>query len=111
MLGLEVMSRAGRLISLDAGQGTVLLLFLRGGSTEGTSFPGGWIPPHDALGRAHFAFAVARDDFDAWRRHLADEGVAIESEVTWGRGGGSLYFRDPDGHSVELASPGVWPVY
>lgn len=111
VLGLEVMSRAERMVSIDAGQGTVLLLFRRGGSTEGTSFPGGWIPPHDGTGRAHFAFAVRSEDLDAWRARLAEHGVEIESEVTWKRGGTSLYFRDPDGHSVELAAPGVWPVY
>lgn len=111
VLGLEVMSRASRMISIDAGGGSVLLLFLRGGSTEGSEFPGGWIPPHDGSGRAHFAFAVDAEDLDAWRGRLAEHHVGIESEVTWGRGGRSLYFRDPDGHSVELASPGVWPSY
>ncbi len=111
VLGLEVMSRADRMISIDAGAGTVLLLFRRGGSIEGTAFPGGWIPPHDGTGRAHFAFAVDAEDLDAWRERLTAHGVEIESEVAWGRGGASLYFRDPDGHSVELASPGVWPVY
>ena len=35
----------------------------------------------------------------------------IESEVNWDRGGTSIYFRDPEGHSVELATPGVWEVY
>ena len=38
-------------------------------------------------------------------------GIAIESRVTWERGGVSLYFRDPDGRSVELATPGLWPSY
>jgi catechol 2,3-dioxygenase-like lactoylglutathione lyase family enzyme len=111
VLGLVVMSRAERMVSIDAGEGTVLLLFRRGGSAEGTSFPGGWIPPHDGTGRAHFAFAVRSEDLDAWRARLAEHGVEIESEVTWERGGTSLYLRDPDGHSVELAAPGVWPVY
>jgi catechol 2,3-dioxygenase-like lactoylglutathione lyase family enzyme len=111
VLGLRVMSRASRLVSVDAGGGTVLLLFLRGGSTEGTTFPGGWIPPHDATGRGHVAFAIGSATLDQWRARLAEEGVALESEVTWGRGGTSLYFRDPDGHSIELATPGVWEVY
>jgi catechol 2,3-dioxygenase-like lactoylglutathione lyase family enzyme len=35
----------------------------------------------------------------------------VESRVTWLRGGTSLYFRDPDGHSLEVATPGLWPNY
>ena len=105
------MSEGPRLVTLDAGQSTVLLLFKRGATAEGLRFPGGWIPPHDASGPAHFAFAIDAADLDAWERRLASQGVAIESRVTWSGGGRSLYFRDPDGHSVEMATPGVWPTY
>jgi catechol 2,3-dioxygenase-like lactoylglutathione lyase family enzyme len=31
--------------------------------------------------------------------------------MAWPRGGTSLYFRDPDGHLVELATPGLWSIY
>ena len=41
----------------------------------------------------------------------ANNGVEIESEVSWDGGGTSLYVRDPVGHSVELATPGVWENY
>jgi len=27
------------------------------------------------------------------------------------RGGHSIYFRDPDGHLLELATPGLWAIY
>ena len=109
--GLNAISRGDRLVALDAGEGTVLLLFRRGATTGGASFPGGRIPPHHGEGPVHFACAVAAEDLDLWRNHLAGNGVEIESEVTWDRGGKSIYFRDPDGHSVELATPGVWEIY
>jgi catechol 2,3-dioxygenase-like lactoylglutathione lyase family enzyme len=111
VLGLSVMSRGDRLVALDAGEGTVLLLFRRGTTGDGASFPGGWIPPHDGGGSSHFALAIDTEELRAWRDRLAEHGVEIESEVQWDRRGTSLYFRDPDGHSVELATPGVWPVY
>ena len=31
--------------------------------------------------------------------------------MNWERGGQSIYFRDPDGHLVELATPGIWAIY
>jgi catechol 2,3-dioxygenase-like lactoylglutathione lyase family enzyme len=111
VLGLQRMAHGERLIPMDAGGGSVLLLFQKGSTEAGSRFEGGWIPPHDGGGRSHFAFAVDSDSVDAWRARLESEDVEIESEVRWGRGGVSLYFRDPDGHSVELATPGVWPVY
>ena len=111
VVGLSTMSRGDRLVAMNAGEGTVLLLFRRGGTAAGASFPGGWIPPHDGTGPAHFAFAIASGDLDSWLLHLATEGIEIESEVSWDRGGKSVYFPDPDGHSVELATPGVWKVY
>jgi len=42
------------------------------------------------------------------RARLETAGVAIESQVTWPRGGRSLYIRDPAGNCVELASPKLW---
>lgn len=89
----------------------VFLLFKRGGSTHHIDTGAGLIPPTDAQGRTHFAFAIDHAAIDAWRAHLAAHGVTIESEVRWERGGRSLYFRDPDGHLVELATPGVWETY
>ena len=111
VLGLEPLYRSERLVPLQAGAGSMLLLFRRGATSGGAATPDGWIPPHDATGPAHFALAIARADLDAWRKHLAARAVEIESEVKWARGGVSLYVRDPDGHSVELATPGVWPTY
>jgi len=40
--------------------------------------------------------------------HLAKHGIAIESRVHWGKNDESLYFRDPDGHALELISGDHW---
>lgn len=110
VLGLQPMIEApGRLVAMNAGGATVLLLFKRGETTAGLESPSGWIPPHDGSGPVHMAFAV--DDLEAWEAHLSASGVAIESRVKWDRGGSSVYFRDPDGHSIELATRGTWPVW
>jgi catechol 2,3-dioxygenase-like lactoylglutathione lyase family enzyme len=89
----------------------VLLLFLRGHSLQTVQLPGGTIPPHDGHGPVHIAFAIAADALAAWQEQLAAENVAIEGRTKWPRGGTSIYFRDPDGHLVELATPGLWPGY
>lgn len=99
-----------RLVVFDAGEGTLLLLFQRGNADD-LPTPGGVIPGHTAGGPGHFAFAIDSGDLNAWELHLKRLGIAVESRVTWDRGGTSVYFRDPDNRSVELATPGLWPNY
>jgi catechol 2,3-dioxygenase-like lactoylglutathione lyase family enzyme len=100
-----------RLCAFAVADHQLLLIFLYGGSTEAVQMPGGIIPPHDGSGQSHFAFAISKDDFSAWRDQLRAKGISIESEVDWPAGGKSLYFRDPDQNLVELATPGIWEVY
>jgi catechol 2,3-dioxygenase-like lactoylglutathione lyase family enzyme len=111
LLDAQPMLTSDRLVALDAGEGTVLLLFQRGLSGQPVQLPGGLVPAHDAGGPGHLAFAIDAGDVQAWEARLAALGIAIESRVSWERGGFSLYFRDPDNRSVELASPGIWPNY
>ena len=112
VFGFDVMFESERLYSLNVGPGQVLLLFRRGGSLEDIQLPGGILPGGmDAEGRGHMAFAIAADDLQQWRNWLQRNGVAIESTVIWERGGTSLYFRDPDGNLLELATPGLWANY
>lgn len=107
-LGLTAMIESERLTAFDAGSGGVLLVFARGQSGADMVTPGGTIPGHDGNGPLHMAFAIAADDVDGWRERLAAYHVAITHEVTWPAGGRSLYFNDPDGHVLELATPGLW---
>lgn len=111
VLGLRPLNGDDRLTALDAGGATVLLLFRRGATLAGVEFAGGRIPPHDGAGPVHVGFAIPADELEAWEARLAAHGVAIESRVSWSRGGTSLYFRDPDGHSLELVTPKVWATY
>ena len=111
LLGARVLLDSTRLLALDVGGQSVLLLFQRGATTEPLPTPGGVVPPHGADGVQHLAFAITADSLDAWRTYLALRGVALESEVRWPRGGTSLYLRDPDNHSVELITPGLWATY
>ncbi len=108
VFGLAPVMRDSRLVTLDVGGGRVLLLFLRGASTRQAELPGGSIPPHDGSGPMHFAFAAEHADMSAWEEHLTRLGVPVESTLDWPNGSRSLYFRDPDGHLVEIASRGLW---
>ncbi len=111
ILGGEPFLRDARMCALGLPGGGVLLLFARGGSAAPSATPVGTIPAHDGRGTLHLAFAIPRGELTAWEAHLDAHAVAIESRITWPRGGTSLYFRDPDGHSVEVATPGLWPNY
>ena len=108
VLGLAPLVSTDRLTAFDAGAGGVLLIFPRGGATADVTTDAGTIPGHDGAGKLHMAFSIAAEDYDAWRTYLTLADVVIRAEMTWPRGGRSLYFEDPDGHMLELATPGLW---
>jgi catechol 2,3-dioxygenase-like lactoylglutathione lyase family enzyme len=111
ILGLRVLDTGSRLVALDSGQSSVLLIFRRGATMSAVDTGNGSIPPHDGHGPVHIAFAITADALSGWELRLQQHGIAIESRVRWERGGQSIYFRDPAGHSVELVTPGTWPTY
>jgi catechol 2,3-dioxygenase-like lactoylglutathione lyase family enzyme len=105
IFGFCVISDFGdRGCAMQAGQRQVILLFKKGGSLSIRS-------PHDGAGELHLAFAIAASDLPAWETWLGKHGILIEEKRKWDLGGESIYFRDPDRHLVELATPGVWSVY
>ena len=109
LLGSRVLlDEPGRMRALDVAGRQVLLLFAIGASDRENPVPGGVVPPHDAHGRIHVCFAIPTTSLDAWEAHLAALAVDVISRVHAERGGTSLYLRDPDGHLVELATPGLW---
>lgn len=109
IVGLTPMLETPRLVALDAGRGSTLLLFQSGATSDDLVEASGLIPGHEGSGRLHMAFAIAADRLDDWRAHLAAHGIALAGEAKWSRGGISLYIRDPDGHAIEFATPGLWP--
>ena len=90
--------------AMGAGERQVLLLFKKGASRAIQS-------PHDGDGELHVAFAIASSELASWESWLQARGIAIEEKRVWELGGTSLYFRDPDRHLLELATPGTWSVY
>ncbi len=89
-----------RLCPMRAGDRSVLLLFKKGATAD-----------TDATGAIHIAFGIARSELPAWEAWLSQQGIPIESRQTWKYGGEALYFRDPDGHLLEVVTPGVWSIY
>ena len=109
VLGLERIGFVeGRHLFFRCGDGVVLVFNRRSTASVPTNVDGAPVPLHGAIGAGHVALAVGEAELPAWRAHLLAAGVTIESEVTWPRGGRSLYVRDPAGNSVELASPRLW---
>ena len=109
--GLTRIEGDDRFRAYSVGGRSVLLLFKRGASNRSTQLPEGKLGPHDGNGPLHLAFSISAEALPAWEKLLVERGVAIETRIQWPRGGTSIYFRDPDNHSVELATPGVWSIY
>jgi catechol 2,3-dioxygenase-like lactoylglutathione lyase family enzyme len=109
LFALPILYSDQRMCAYDVGGRSVLLLFRRGSSLDTIKMPGGTIPPHDGSGPLHIAFSIGAEELAAWEARLGDFSVEIEGRTNWPRGGISIYFRDPDGHLLELATPGLWP--
>jgi catechol 2,3-dioxygenase-like lactoylglutathione lyase family enzyme len=105
LFGFAPLVVSERLIAMAVKEGQVLLLFKKRGSL---SLERG---QHDGDGQLHLAFAVDASEVELWRALLRARHIAIEEEIAWARGGESVYFRDPDGHLLEVGSPGIWANY
>ncbi len=105
VLGLPFDSKvAGRHVFFRCGDAMFLVF-----NPTATAVKAGDAPTHGALGPGHVAFAVD-GELEPWLERLAEHGVEIEASVEWPGGGRSIYFRDPGGNSVELATPSIWGI-
>jgi len=106
VLGLELESRQeGRHVFFRCGR-RMLLLFNPLASRESNEH----FPSHGAFGPGHIAFGVREAELAAWKGWLEQRGVPIEKTIDWPGGGQSVYFRDPAGNSLELATPKIWGI-
>ena len=111
LLAVTPMVAMDRLVAIDAGEGTVLLLFQKGAASS-VDMPGGLVPAHESGGPGHLAFADRPAELPglggaarrAWHRRsrAASHGNAAASAST---------SAIPTIACVELATPGLWPCY
>lgn len=112
-LGLDALHETPDGAVFRVGAEQVLLLVTAQKARVQSETPGGTIPAcrtgaGAVLGAGHVAFSAAEADVAAWRAKLEREDVPLVGEVEWEGGGRSLYFRDPDGHLLELATTDMW---
>ena len=70
---------------------------------------------HDEPESHHYAFLVSDEEFDAAFGRIQDRGVSFYADpacrqagqVYRKRGSRGTYFRDPDGHLMEILTPGA----
>ncbi len=111
LFGFPVLLQDHRMCAFQVPASGVLLLFKQDGSLKPSHTPGGIIPAHGGSGALHVCFAIPVASLDGWASHLEQLEISVESRVRQHFGGISLYFRDPDGHSLEVATPGLWENY
>jgi catechol 2,3-dioxygenase-like lactoylglutathione lyase family enzyme len=105
IFGFRVISDfEGRGSAIQAGNCQVFLLFKKCGSRTIQS-------THEGDGELHLAFAILPAELASWEAWLVKNRIAVEEKRTWELGGQSLYFREPDQHLIEVATPGVWSIY
>lgn len=103
LLGLPLLSTvAERHLFFKAGE-SVLLCFIASKTEMETA-----VPPHGAHGSIHFAFEVAKEDYEATLATIKEKNIEIVQEHVWKSSIRSFYFHDPDNNLVEIIEEGLW---
>lgn len=101
-LGFEITAKVeGRHIFFKAGS-SILLCFLAEATKDDDKVP------HYGEGNIHIAFEVPHEDYEEAKAWIQSLGITIEHEQLWSNDYFSFYFRDPDGHSLEIVPEGMW---
>ncbi|MCP4422123.1 MAG: deoxyribose-phosphate aldolase [Chloroflexi bacterium] len=98
LLGLPVSYQFDDAIFLQTGQNSTLIIC----NTEKMKGRQSVIPMHGTQGQGHVCLAIPAEQMAGWRARLLAHNVDIEHEQVWPQGTHSIYFRDPDGNSLEL---------
>jgi len=98
VLGLPLTASFSEARFFQTGKDSTLILF----NAEGIQKRKSLIPSHGATGEGHVALAIPANAMASWRERLIAHGVDIEHDQEWSLGTHSIYFRDPDGNSLEL---------
>jgi len=105
VLGLQLFLREeGRHVFFRMGDSMLLIFDAADGASRDS------LPAHGQRGAGHLAFAADESELELWRVRLESEGVRIELVHDWPQGGRSIYFRDPAGNSLEIASRRIWGI-
>ncbi|MDJ1501762.1 VOC family protein [Xanthocytophaga agilis] len=103
LLGFPIISKVeGRHVFFRAGT-SVLLCFISEKTKTDTH-----LPPHYGYGQLHLAFEAAPEEYEACKTKVLNVGIEIIHEETWSNGQTSFYFRDFDGHLLEIVPVGIW---
>lgn len=104
-LEMEVLTKIeGRHVFFKAGN-SLLLCFIAEATRNDPQ-----LPAHYGHGKMHIAFEVPKDAYENMKQWIQSKGIAIEHEQHWHQNFYSFYFRDPDGHSLEVVPEGMWGV-
>jgi catechol-2,3-dioxygenase len=65
-------------------------------------------PGHYSVGKYHFAFEVAKEEYELHKTKVLEKGIKIIDKVIWETQQESFYFEDPQGNVIEIVPEGIW---
>lgn len=104
VLGLEIYSKDSYYLFFKL-EHSMLLIFDQKHTRQQDT-----LPQHGTKPNGHLAFSMLESEIQEWKSVLNKHQVKIEKELRWENGAYSIYFRDPAGNSIELATQNLWGI-